>query len=150
MNYLLPLIICKCSWFLRILLIGLTPACVVSVLLEGQDVKFILNVFKRYFKNVEIFAIFKRYNERYTGYNGKKPNEFPSYILSQLNFIIGIFTLEPKFSDLYSDCINAFCLHSFVHRCNLVGGSRGEGLSCAHIIVKPILIKTLYRLHFNA
>ena len=31
--------------------------------------------------------------------------------------IIGIFTLEPKFSEFYSDCVNVFCLcHTCVRR----------------------------------
>jgi len=38
-----------------------------------------------------MFAISKRYNERYIGNNGKK---------TYLNFIIGIFILEPKLSKI--------------------------------------------------
>lgn len=40
----------------------------------------------------------------------KKRNELPPEILSQFNFMISILTLEPKWSEFYSDCINAFCL----------------------------------------
>jgi len=36
---------------------------------------------------------------------------FPSEILSSYNFLIGIFTLESKLSELYSDCVNEFYLY---------------------------------------
>jgi len=45
-----------------------------------------------------MFAVSKYYNKCYIGFNGKKHNDLPSVIeiLSQLNFIIGIFILEPN------------------------------------------------------
>lgn len=42
-------------------------------------------------------------------YNEKKRNDLSSKILSQLNLILGIFTLKPKLSEFYSDCVKAFC-----------------------------------------
>jgi len=46
------------------------------------------------------------------GIMGNKGKKLPSEILSQFNFIIAsIFTLESKSNDLYSDCVNAFCLY---------------------------------------
>jgi len=70
----------------------------------------------RYSKNVEIFSISKRYNRRYIGCNGKNA-DLPLEILSQFNFIIGIFTIKPKLSEFYSDCVNAFCpCYTYVRR----------------------------------
>jgi len=43
----------------------------------------------------------------------EKRKDFPSEILSQFNFLIGIFTLKPKLSEFYSwsmDSVNLFCL----------------------------------------
>jgi len=39
----------------------------------------------------------------------KKRSVLPLEILSQYNFIIGLFILEPKLSELYSVYVNAFC-----------------------------------------
>jgi len=38
----------------------------------------------------------------------EKRNDLTSEILSQFNFIIGMFALEPKLGDLYSDSVDTF------------------------------------------
>jgi len=40
----------------------------------------------------------------------KQTQHLPSEKLAQFNLIIGIFTIEPKLSEFYPDCLNAFCL----------------------------------------
>jgi len=42
-----------------------------------------------------------------------------SEVLSQFYFIIGIFTLELKLRDFYSDCVDAFCLGRVRRRQNM-------------------------------